>query len=300
MKKFLELTRRNILLFFKDKGMFFTSLITPAILLVLYATFLGNVYKDSFMMGFPEGFTFAEDLINGLVGGQLMSSILAVSCVTVAFSSNMLMVQDKANGTIKDLTVSPVKSSALALSYYVATLVSTLIICYVAMGICLVYVASIGWYMSIIDVLLLAFDVFLLVMFGTALSSVINFFLSSQGQIAAVGTIMSAGYGFICGAYMPISSFSPGLQKAISFLPGTYGTSLVRNHSMNGSFEEMKSVGLPNEFIDGLRDGVDCNLYFFDNKVSVPVMYVVLGATTVALIGVYVALNVIKANKKHR
>ena len=29
--------------FFKDEGMFFTSLITPAILLVLYVTFLGNV-----------------------------------------------------------------------------------------------------------------------------------------------------------------------------------------------------------------------------------------------------------------
>ena len=49
MKQFRELTRRNIILFFKDKGMFFTSLITPAILLVLYATFLGNIYKDSFL-----------------------------------------------------------------------------------------------------------------------------------------------------------------------------------------------------------------------------------------------------------
>ena len=38
---------RNIKLYFKDKGMFFTSLITPAILLVLYATFLGNVYIQS-------------------------------------------------------------------------------------------------------------------------------------------------------------------------------------------------------------------------------------------------------------
>ena len=178
MKQFKELTRRNIILFFKDKGMFFTSLITPAILLVLYATFLGNVYKDSFLMGLPEDFTLAEDLINGLVGGQLMSSILAVSCVTVAFSSNMLMVQDKANDTIKDLAVSPLKKSVLALSYYFATLVSTLIICYAAMAICCAYVASIGWYLSVIDVLLLAFDIFLLVMFGTALSSVINIFLS--------------------------------------------------------------------------------------------------------------------------
>ena len=32
------LIKRNVKLFFKDKGMFFTSLITPVILLVLYAT----------------------------------------------------------------------------------------------------------------------------------------------------------------------------------------------------------------------------------------------------------------------
>ena len=38
------LIQRNTKLYFKDKGMFFTSLITPVILLVLYATFLANVY----------------------------------------------------------------------------------------------------------------------------------------------------------------------------------------------------------------------------------------------------------------
>ena len=38
------LIRRNVKLFFKDKGMFFTSLITPVILLVLYVSFLGNVF----------------------------------------------------------------------------------------------------------------------------------------------------------------------------------------------------------------------------------------------------------------
>ena len=294
MKQFRELTRRNIILFFKDKGMFFTSLITPAILLVLYATFLGNIYKDSFLSSLPEGFTLAEDLINGLVGGQLMSSILAVSCVTVAFSSNMLMVQDKANGTIKDLSISPVKKSTLALSYYFATLISTLIICYVALAICLLYVSFIGWFISFADVMFLMLDVFLLVMFGTALSSIINFFLSSQGQIAAVGTIMSAGYGFICGAYMPISSFSSGLQKVVSFLPGTYGTSLVRNHSMNGAFREMKSMGIPGNVVEMIRDSIDCNLYFFDNKIEIPAMYIILTLTTVAFVCIYVALNALK------
>lgn len=298
MKIFRELTRRNIILFFKDKGMFFTSLITPAILLVLYATFLGNVFKDSFMAVLPEGLKLSDEILNGLVGGQLMSSILAVSCVTVAFCSNMLMVQDKVNGSIKDLTISPVKSSTLALSYYFATLVSTLIICLSATAICLVYVASIGWFMSACDVLMLVLDVFLLVMFGTALSSVIHFFLSSQGQMSAVGTIISAGYGFICGAYMPISSFSDGLQKVLSFLPGTYGTSLVRSHSVSGTFEEMKSIGLPDDAINSMKDGIDCNMYFFGREVDTSVKYLVLVLSTVVLIAIYVALNANKRKKR--
>jgi multidrug/hemolysin transport system permease protein len=208
------------------------------------------------------------------------------------------MVQDKANGTIKDFTVTPVKRSLLAVSYYFATIFSTLIICFAAAGICLVYMAFTGWYMSFVDVLLLLLDVVLIVMFGTALSSIINFFLSTQGQLSAVGTIVSAGYGFICGAYMPISQFSEGLQKVISFLPGTYGTSLVRNHAMNGVFKAMKAEGLPSEAIDSLKDAVDCNLYFFDNKVSVSVMYVILCLTIVLLITIYVLMNVFLQKKR--
>lgn len=42
------LIKRNMKLFFKDKGMLISSLITPIILLVLYITFLGRVYKDIF------------------------------------------------------------------------------------------------------------------------------------------------------------------------------------------------------------------------------------------------------------
>ncbi len=288
------LIKRNTKLFFKDKGMFLTSLITPAILLVLYATFLSNVYRESFTSNIPEGIKISEEIINGLVGGQLISSILAVSCVTVAFCSNFLMVQDKSNGSIRDLRMSPVKPYALSISYYISSMISTLIICLTAAAICLVYVASIGWYMSAYDVALLILDIFILVSFGTALSSVINFFLSTQGQISAVGTIISSGYGFICGAYMPISQFSDGLQKVISFLPGTYGTSLVRNHSLHGVFAEMEKQDLPSELIEAMKDTIDCNLYFFGNKVDISTMYIVLCATVVLLIGIYVVMNTFK------
>jgi multidrug/hemolysin transport system permease protein len=278
--------------------MFFTALITPAILLVLYATFLGNVYKDSFTMHLPEGFTLPSSLINGLVGGQLISSLLAVSCVTVAFCSNFLMVQDKANGSLHDLKITPVKASALSISYYCAALFSTLTICYFATALSLVYVAIVGWYMSVGEVVLLFLDVTLLTLFGTALSSVINFFLSTQGQISAVGSIVSSGYGFICGAYMPISSFGNGLQKVVSFLPGTYGTSLMRNHALGGVFAEMESQGVPMAVIESMKGAVDCNLYFFGNQVPIWVMYAVLCATVAVLAAAYILMNALKKKDK--
>ncbi len=285
------LVRRNVKLFFKDKGMFFTSLITPVILLVLYAAFLGDVYRDSFEMNLPASVNVPEKLVNALVGGQLISSLLAVCCVTVAFCANFLMVQDKANGNIRGFRTSPLRASTLALSYYIAAFISAMIICLAAMGICLGYVATVGWYMSACDVMLLLLDVVLLVLFGTALSSVINFFLSTQGQISAVGTVVSSGYGFICGAYMPISSFAEGLQKIMLFLPGTYATVLVRTHSLRGVFGEMQKQGVPTEVVRALKDSLDCNLYFGGETVSAEVMYLILCASVAALIFAYVLMN---------
>ena len=297
MKTFSSMTKRNVKLFFKDKAMFFTSLITPMILLVLYMTFLAKVYRDSFAAAVPDGLELDTKLVNGMVGGEILSSILAVCCVTVAFCSNLLMVNDKVSGARKDLLISPTKKSTFALSYYVATLFSTLIISVVATVACFVYVACQGWYLSFVDVLLVFLDVFLLTMFGTALSSCVNVFLSTNGQASAVGTIVSAGYGFICGAYMPISSFGTGLQTVLGFLPGTYGTSLLRNHALAGVFREMAKQHYPADVIEKIKDSVDCNLYFFENKVSIGAMYGILIGSIVLFIGLYILINYLKNRK---
>lgn len=292
------LIKRNIKLYFRDKGMFFSSLITPIILLILFVTFLGSIYRDSFASALSAaGINADASLIDGCVGGQLISSLLAVTCITVAFCSNLIMIKDKTSGARRDLTVSPLRLSTLGFSYYLAALISTLIINLTAAAVSLAYLAFVGWYLSSADVLLLILDVFLLTMFGTALSSCVNFFLSSDGQASAVGTIVSAGYGFICGAYMPVSNFSPALQKILSFLPGTYGTVLLRNHAMRGAFRQMTKDGIPQEVIEKICDSVDCNLYFFGEKVSVSAMYMVLCASILLFIGIYIAVNLIKEKR---
>lgn len=293
------LIKRDIKLYFKDKGMFITSLITPVILLVLYTTFLKNVFEDAFRSTFEAiGFDAPEKLIGAFVRGELTSSLLAVCCVTVAFCSNFLMVQDKVTGARRDLTMAPVSNGKLALGYYVANLVSTLAVCLTAAVICFAYMYVGGCYLSFGDVLCVLLDVLLLVLFGGALSSVINFFLSSQGQISAVGTVISSGYGFLCGAYMPISNFSEGLQNIIAFLPGTYGTSLLRNHMLRGAFGEMTEIGFPELLIENIKDSVDCNIYFFGTRVEIGSMYAILSLAVAVLIGLYILLNALKKPRK--
>ena len=74
MRTMTALISRNRKLFFRDRGMFLSSLITPVILIVLYATFLANVYKDSFLSALPDTVQISDKLINGTVAAQLAAA----------------------------------------------------------------------------------------------------------------------------------------------------------------------------------------------------------------------------------
>ena len=281
MNKFINLTKRNIKVYFSDKSMFFVSLITPLILLVLYSSFLGNIFKESFISAIPEGVEVSDKLINALVSGQIISSLLSVSAVTVAFTSNLLMVNDKVNGSIKDINITPINKWIKSLSYFTASFISTIIINLVALGLCLLYTYKVGWFYSFNDIIILILDIVILTFFGTSLSSIINFGLKSQGAASAVGTIVSSGYGFICGAYMPISSFNQTLQRVLLFMPGTYGTSLIKNHSLNPILSELSKVHIPNEVIENIKTSLDCNLSFFGQNVKMGSMYIIMIITII-------------------
>ena len=297
MGTFKTLVNRNRKLFFKDKGMLFSSLITPIILIVLYATFLAKVYKDSFVSNIPEVLHISEKLINGTVAGQLAAALLAVSCVTVTFCVNLTMVQDRANGVRKDFDVSPVRKPVIYLGYFFSTVLNSMIVYLLAFVLCVGYFWMMGLYLTVFDVVLLIFDMILLVLFGSVLSSIVCYPLNTQGQMSAVGTIVSAGYGFVCGAYMPISNFGEGLQKAMSYLPGTYGTALIKNHMLRGVFEEMEVQGFPKEVVTGIADSLDCNPVFRGNVVEPETMILIMIITIVVLGGIYLLITTLPEKK---
>lgn len=294
--KFKYLTYRNCKVFFKDKAMFITSLISPLILLVLYITFLGGIYKDSYAE-FANG---SSKIVNGLVGGQLLSSIIAVSTVTVAVSCSLTSVTDKISGARTDLLMAPVSDKVVGLAYFCSSLICSLLVNFVAASVGLIYIAIAGWYLSFADLVLIVVYTFLLSCFGTALASILNLYLSSQGQVTAVSIIVSAAYGFICGAYMPISQYGTTIQNILMFLPSTYGTAIIRDVSIRGVLEELKNTGAPQSAIDQMRSAQSASLEFFGHSVPDYVTILVFVLFTVLLIGVFLILNSISYKTKRK
>lgn len=291
LRKMRYMTLRNIKLYFKDKMTFLVSLITPLILLVLFIAFLKSTYEDS-ILSIIQGFDLDQSLIDALTGGWLFSSVLATSCITVAFCSGMMVI-DKINRANIDFMVSPVKKSTLQLSYVLANLFSTFIITFVLLIVGLIYLACVGFYITFVDILLIVFGIIITSLFGTILANIIWTFTHSQGVVSGVCTLVSALYGFICGAYMPISTMGQGMQYFVSLLPGTYATVLFRQGFLNSVLNRMRET-LPQGMINGIASGFDVKMSFFGHDVSTLALILVISISTIVLLGVFLFINKFK------
>lgn len=285
------LTLRNIKLYFKDKMTFLVSLITPLILLVLFIAFLKSTYEDS-ILSIIKGFDLDQSLIDAFTGGWLFSSVLATSCITIAFCSGMMVI-DKINRANIDFMVSPVKKSTLQLSYVSANLFSTFIITFVLLIVGLIYLACVGFYITFVDILLIVFGIIITSLFGTILANIIWTFTHSQGVVSGVCTLVSALYGFICGAYMPIRTMGQGMQYFVSLLPGTYATVLFRQGFLNSVLNRMRET-LPQGMINGIASGFDVKMSFFGHDVSTLALILVISISTIVLLGVFLFINKFK------
>ncbi len=302
-KKMISLISRNTKCYFRNKFTFFTSLITPLILFVLFATFLKNIYIESFESIAAEfEITIGKRALNGVTGAWLMSSILSVSSVTVAFCSNIIMVEDKMNASINDINVSPIKRTTVAVSYFISNFFVTFIVIVTIMLIGHIYLACVGWYIPVSDFFMILVDCICGILFGTLLAGIVESFISSQGGISAVSTLVSSMYGFICGAYMPFSQFSEGLRNFLGLLPGTYGVGIMRNHYMNGYIDEIVKGATDPTVADnlskGLKDGFDANLYVFGNRIPLGAMYGILLGSCAVLLAVYIVIIILRNKNK--
>ncbi len=297
MKDFMGFTRRNLLIYFKDKLAILFSLLTSIIVFVLYLLFLKGTFVEA-MKGTMRGL---ENIVNSgdidmFVNGILLSGILGSALITVPYTCLQTIVKDREAGVDSDICATPLKRWKIILSYFTSSSICSFIMTSLILTVGLVVLSFMGDIHLGIASLLSAYGLMLLgSVSSTALFMLILLFFKSTATSTAFFGILSAAAGFVIGAYIPLSQFSDGVRSFCNIFPASHITSLIRKILLSGIAEKIDSSigGLDNgAFIEAIKDTFSFNASAFGSNFSgiQSVIYVSIFAL-VCIAGMVIAYN---------
>ena len=255
MRGFLGLTKRNLLLFFKDKQSILFSLLTSMIVLALYLLFLKDTFvnaMDSAINQFPGLSSLIDkndkDMFANLI---LLTGILGSAMITVPYNCLITLVKDRENKVDYDILATPLKRGQIILSYFVSAAFSSVILTGIILAVGLVTICMHGdIYLGTIDILKAFGVVALGSISATSIFMIVVLFLKSVSASGAFFGLLSAVSGFIIGAYILISQFSEAIQTVCNIFPASQITIVLRNVLINGLLEHMNTT------LDGVDQGM--------------------------------------------
>lgn len=294
-----QLTRRNLKIFLKDKANVFFSLLSPLIVLALYALFLGRVQADSLLGSLAEmGIGGADEQIRRFCDSWMLAGAVSCACITVPLCACGIMIQDKARGIVADLSVSPAPAWITLCSYFLSVIAAGLVIGVFVLAVCFIWLAASGsWLLSVTDVFGCIGALVVSVISSSALLVFVMSFFSSQGAFTAMNVIVGTVVGFFIGAYMPVTMFPKAIQDFTLFIPGSYTAGLFRNFMMQGAIDEIAANFSP-QFAASLEEQFSLSFDFFGATVRPPAMFIVLALVAVVFIGAFCLAAVLKNRKK--
>lgn len=252
MRGFIGLTKRNILIYFKDFQSVIFSVLTSFIVFGLYMLFLKGTYLDYFdgaLLGL-EGLVAPED-IESLVNGILLAGIMGSALITVPYNCLTTIVKDREHKIDYDISATPIKRSQIILSYFTAASTCSFIMVSAILTIGLLVLNGMG------DIHISAAS--LVMLYGmnivgsvstTAFCMIIMLFFKSSGASGAFFGMLSAAAGFIIGAYIPTAQFSDAMQTVCNIFPATHVTVIIKELLLGGLLNHI------DEGIGGLDDGI--------------------------------------------
>lgn len=301
MKDFMGFTRRNLLIYFKDKLAILFSLLTSIIVFVLYLLFLKGTFVDA-LNGTMNGL---ENLVSGkdvdmFVNGILLTGILGSAMITVPYTCLQTIVKDREAGVDSDICATPLKRWKIILSYFTASTICSFIMTSLILTVGLVVLHVMGdAHLTFASVAEAYGLMFLGSLSSTALFMLVLLFFRSTASCTAFFGILSAASGFVIGAYIPLSQFSDGVRSFCNIFPASHITSMIRNVLLSGVTGSIDSSigGVDNgAFITAVKDTFSFNAsaYGFSFSGVTSVLYV----CAIAL--ACVAIMTIVYNKTYR
>ena len=272
MTKFYYLTKRNMLLYFRDKSAVFASLLSMLIVIGLMLFFLGDMNIRNITEGLSKipGHDTSRDHDNAklLLLSWTAAGIMPINSLMVTLSVLSSIIRDKNSGRINSIYTAPVSRTVITLSYICAACISSIIICSATLAVSEIYICAKGFsgytfneHLQIIGMILVNSFTY------SALMYICASLIKSEGAWSAVGTVVGTLSGFFGGIYLPIGSMSKGLADVICCSPVIYGTSMFRK-VMTDTIISNTFSDAPENVIMSYKNSMGIELEAFGNNIS--------------------------------
>ncbi len=275
----IQLTLRNLRIFFRDRSAVFFSLLAVFIIIGLYVLFLGDMVSGGEMSSEETRF---------LMDTWIMAGLLAVTSVTTTMGAFGIMVEDQHKKLIKDFNCSPIKRSEIVGGYLLSTFCIGIIISVIALVLGQGYIVFLGGKLLSFSQIIRVFGVLIIsVLASSSMVALLVSFFKSNNAFSAASTVIGTLIGFLTGIYIPIGVLPTGIQTAIKLFPISHAAALFRQ-----IFTEVAVVeafaGAPAQVINVFN--VELGIVFeVGDKIMEPIHHIlVLVVTTIVFFGISV------------
>lgn len=234
MRKMMSMTKRNCLVFLKDKGAVFFSLLAMIIVLMLMGVFLGDMNVNS-VTGILKEYGGIRDTVadeenaKQLVQYWTLAGLMVVNSLTVTLTVIGTMVTDKNGDKLKSFYTAPVSRFAIAISYIMAAVLIGFLFCVITCFGYMMYIYAMGGKLLSLSAIMKALELTLMnVILFAIIMYLVALFVKSSNAWSGISTVLGTLVGFLGAIYVPVGALPEGVVAFLKGLPILHGTSLMR------------------------------------------------------------------------
>jgi len=263
-------TKRNLLVFFRDKASVFFSLLASFIIIGLYILFLGRVYSAGL-----SSFENAKEIMDNWV----MAGLLSITTVTTTMGAFGIMINDKTRKINKDFISSPIKRWSISGGYVFSAFIIGVILSLVTLVLSQIYIAANNGTLIGISALIKVLGIILLSAFAnTALTFFIISFINSENAFSTASTIVGTVIGFLTGIYIPIGNLPSSVQWVIKLFPPSHAASLLRKVMMDDAMTKA-FTGEASKYAPSFREAMGITFKYGSREISDALSIIILLST---------------------
>lgn len=289
MREIYYLTKRNMLLFLRDKAAVFFSILSMLIVLALMVIFLGNMNCENVVDALAENGGIrdtAADEKNAeyLIKVWTLAGILLTNAVTVTLTVMGTMVQDETRNKLVSFYAAPVRRIRLALGYILSSWLVGICMCVLTLVAGEAYMGLSGFPLfSASDCIALFMMIVLNTFVWAAFAYLLALFIHSESAWSGVLTIVGTLVGFVGAIYLPMSMLPKGVANVLKHLPVLHGAAMMRVVCTRDAIEKT-FAGLPEIAGDTFREQMGVHIIMGGEVVSVQWQVLFLAACGILMI----------------